>query len=107
MRLMNVLLKRKENLENHLLNENDLLKEYEDSLRLEDDPGRKAAFLAKIEEIKARIQTYELELGDISHRLRRSETGTTSENLQLISTSAESVTFGSTNLAQYIRENNL
>ena len=96
---MNVLLKRKENLVNHLTKDHDLLKEYEDKLRLEDDPSRKSIFTAKIEEIKEQIQSRETELDEISHRLRRSETTNSLTNLQAVKTEADTVTFGSVALA--------
>lgn len=96
---MNVLLKRKENLKIHLTKDHDLLKEYEDKLRLEDDPSRKSIFTSKIEEIKEQIQSRETELDEISHRLRRSETTNSLTNLQAVKTEADTVTFGSMALA--------
>lgn len=93
---MNVLSKRKENLENHLLTDYDLLKEYEDKLRLEDDPKKKASFKSEIAEIKERIQANEIELTEISHRLLRSSEYAPPENEErFLPTSAAMIAYGS------------
>ncbi len=46
-----------------------LLKEYEDELRVEDDPGRRAKYQRAIEKLKTSARTYEQEREDLERRL--------------------------------------
>lgn len=93
---MNVLSKRKETLENHLSKDHDLLKEYEDQLRFEDDPKKKASFKTEIAEIKARIKANELELDETIHRLlRRSQFAPSTEDERFAPIGVSTVAYGS------------
>lgn len=71
----------------------------ENIIQFDEHLKKRSGFTTKREEIKKRSQIHELDLEDVSHRLRRSETTTIPDKLQLISISAETVTFGSTALA--------
>lgn len=92
---MNILLKRKEHLEDNLSKDYDLRKQYEDKLRLEDEPIRKANYSQKIEEIKKRIESNETEFEDVSRRLQKSETVIASSALQKLEyDAADAVSYG-------------
>lgn len=95
---MNVLLKRKENLVDHLLKEHDLLKDYEDKLRLEDDPKKKASVKTEIAEIKERIKNNEIELDETTYRLlHRSQFAPPTEDERFVSVGVSTVAYGSSN----------
>jgi hypothetical protein len=57
-------LRRLKDLREHLSKDYDLLKEYEDQLRLEDDPQRRAKLAHQIDQLKEQIQIREIELPD-------------------------------------------
>lgn len=56
---------RKKYLREHLANDNNLLKEYEDLIRLEEDPRRLAKFEREIKRLKLSISNYENELHEL------------------------------------------
>jgi tetratricopeptide (TPR) repeat protein len=57
-------LRRLKDLREHLSKDYDLLKQYEDQLRLEDDPQRQGKLAHKIDQLKEQIQIREIELPD-------------------------------------------
>lgn len=57
---------RREHLQNHLAADAALLKEYEDSIRLEEEPKRIAKYKHEIERLKNSISDYESELRELS-----------------------------------------
>lgn len=57
---------RKLHLQEHLAKDSALLKQYEDSLRLEDDPRRLVRYKREIERIKSSMADYERELGHLN-----------------------------------------
>jgi hypothetical protein len=57
---------RREHLQNHIVADADLLKEYEDSIRLEEEPKRIAKYQREIERLKISISNYERELRELS-----------------------------------------
>lgn len=57
-------LRRLKDLGEHLSKDYDLLKQYEDQLRLEDDPQRRGKLAHRIDQLKEQIQIREIELSD-------------------------------------------
>lgn len=92
---MNVLSKRQKNLEDHLEKDLDLLNEYEDKLRFEDDPKKIGNYSVEIENLKKKIQSREVELNNITHRLRRSEKADSPEDRKELEPSGNTISFGS------------
>lgn len=75
---MEIHAKRRRHVEEHLSNELDLLKQYEDAMRVEDDPQKQAKLENQIRDVRNRIQAHKDELSIIeqqSHATEASLTG--------------------------------
>lgn len=92
---MNVLSIKQKNLEDHLEKDLNLLKEYEDKLRYEDDPKKIGIYSGEIENLKKQIESREVELNTITHRLQRSEKADLPKDRKEFEPTVNTVSFGS------------
>ncbi|WP_292710683.1 MULTISPECIES: hypothetical protein [unclassified Nostoc] len=60
---------RLQHLEDNIRQDQDLLKEYEDSLRYEDDPRRKAKYTREIEQLRESANRYQKEYDELQMQI--------------------------------------
>ena len=89
---------RQKHVEEHLLKHYDLLKEYEDALRVEDDPQRRAKLKRQIEDIKNQIQTHCIELTELKRDIESSLVGGFHRNRLLNVAQNEQIQLGTSDL---------